>query len=182
MILCLFWQFAQSDPQVGYIQSVLSLMGRRIVWRLDWICIVCWNVRVEKNDLLYCAHLALLHRATHRWDIYRFNQCRPWRGAAYCCAWSGPALFVEMSVTAALVAASYSTSQTSQIEQSFPYVRHTQTVPARMGRRMTRRLIRACTVGCYASVGDIICGMVFGRAPDGWKICRRWDAAWIGFW
>ena len=42
-----------------------------------------------------------------------------------------------MSVTAALVAASYSTSL---IEQSVPYV------PARMGRRMTRRLIRTCTV------------------------------------
>ena len=31
VILCLFCQFAQSDPQVGYIQSVLSLMGRRIM-------------------------------------------------------------------------------------------------------------------------------------------------------
>ena len=30
VILCLFCQFAQSDPQVGYIQSVLSLMGRHI--------------------------------------------------------------------------------------------------------------------------------------------------------
>ena len=30
VILCSFCQFAQSDPQVGYIQTVLSLMGRRI--------------------------------------------------------------------------------------------------------------------------------------------------------
>ena len=30
VILCSFCQFAQSDPQMGNIQTVLSLMGRRI--------------------------------------------------------------------------------------------------------------------------------------------------------
>ena len=41
-----------------------------VVSGLDLHCLL-------KKLFVICAHLAHLHRATHRWDIHRYNQCRP---------------------------------------------------------------------------------------------------------